>query len=81
MKRNFDNHIRKQCIRDYSIRYKDFHKATNMRDKDAMPPHSVTTKHPSKSRKLNGVSKIFPDLFDLNKYTCITTIQFIIDDV
>ena len=81
MERNFDNHIRKQCIQDDSIRYKYFHKATSLRDKDAMPPHSVTIKHPSKSGKLNGVGKIFPDLFDLNKYTLITTIHFIYVDV
>jgi hypothetical protein len=81
MKRNFDSHIRKQCIQDDSISYKDFHKDTSPRDKDAMPPHSVIIKHPSKSRKLNGASKIFPDLFDLSKYTLITTIHFIIDDV
>ena len=46
-----------------------------------MPPHSVTIKHPLKSSKLNGVGKIFPDLFDPNKYTLITTIHFIIDDI
>ena len=37
--------------------------------------------HPSKSGKLIGVSKIFPDLVDLNKYTLITIIHFMIDDV
>jgi hypothetical protein len=46
-----------------------------------MPLHSVTIEHPSKQGKLNGVGKIFPDLFDLNKYTHITTIHFMIDDV
>ena len=46
-----------------------------------MPPHSVTIKHPSKLGKLNGVGKIFPNLFDLNKYTLITTIHFMVDDV
>ena len=46
-----------------------------------MPPHSVTIKHPSKSRKLNGVGQIFLDLFDLSKYPLITNIHFIIDDV
>jgi hypothetical protein len=81
MKRNFENHIRKKCIQDDSIRYKDFHKATSLREKDAMPPHSVTIRHPSKSGKLNGADKIFLDLFYLNKYTVITTISFMIDDV
>ena len=46
-----------------------------------MPPHSMTIKHLSKSGKLNGVGKIFLDLFDLNKYTLITTIHFMIYDV
>ena len=46
-----------------------------------MPPHSVTIEHLSKSGKLNGVGKIFPDLFDLNKYILITTIHFMVDDV
>ena len=46
-----------------------------------MPGHFMTIKHPSKSGKLNGVGKIFPDLFDLNKYSLITGIHFIIDDV
>ena len=45
-----------------------------------MPPHSVTIKHQLKLGKLNGVGKIFPDLFDLNKYTFITTIHFMVDD-
>ena len=30
--------------------------------------------------KLNGVGKIIIDLFDLNKYTLITTIHFMVDD-
>jgi hypothetical protein len=67
MKTKFDNHIHKQCIQDESIRYRYFNKATSVREKDAMPPHSVTIKHPLKSGKLNGVGKIFLDLFDLNK--------------
>ena len=41
----------------------------------------MTIKHSSKSRKLNEVGKIFPDFFDLIKYTLITTIQFMVDDV
>ena len=81
MKRNFDNYIKKQCIQDDSIIYKDFHKATSLREKDAMPPYSMTIKHPSKSGKLNGAGNIFPGLFDINKYTLITAIHFIIDDV
>ena len=35
----------------------------------------------SESGKLNGVGKIFPDCFNLNKYSLITTIHFIINDV
>ena len=81
MKRNFDNHIWKQCIQDVSIGYKYFHKAPSPREKDAMPPHSVTIKHLSKLGKLNGVGNIFLDLFNLYKYTLITTIDFMIDDV
>ena len=46
-----------------------------------MSPHSVTIEHLSKQEKLNGVGKIFPNLFDLNTYTLITTIHFMIDDV
>ena len=41
----------------------------------------MTIEHPSKSAKLNGVSKIFLDLFNLSKYPLITTIHFMIDDV
>ena len=46
-----------------------------------MPPHSFTIKHLSKSGKLNGVGKIFLGLFDMYKYTLITTIHFMVDDV
>ena len=46
-----------------------------------MPLHSMTIEHPSKSGKLNGVGKICLDLFDLPKYTLITTIHFMVDDV
>ena len=46
-----------------------------------MPQHFMTIKHPSKSGKLNEIGKTFPYLFDLNKYTLITTIHFMIDDV
>ena len=46
-----------------------------------MPLHSMTIEHPSKSGKLNGVGKIFLDLFDLAKYPLITTIHFMVDDV
>ena len=81
MKRNFDSHIQKQCIPDDSIRYKDFHKATSPRENNTMSQHFMTIKHPSKSGKLNGASKIFPYFFDLNKYTLITTTHFMIDDV
>ena len=46
-----------------------------------MPPHYVTIKHLSKSGKLSGVGKIFVDLFNQYKYTLITTIHFMINDV
>ena len=55
MKRNFDSHIRRQCIQDDSTRYRDFHKNKSLREKIAIPPHYVTIKHLSKSRKLNEV--------------------------
>ena len=43
--------------------------------------HSMTIEHPSKLWKLNGVGKIFLVLFGLLKYTLITTIHFMVDDV
>ena len=46
-----------------------------------MPPHSMTIEHLSISGKLNGVNKIYSYMFDLNKYTPITVIHFMIDDV
>ena len=46
-----------------------------------MPVHSMTIKHLSKQGKLNGVGKIFLDLIDLHKYTLITAIHFMVDDV
>ena len=46
-----------------------------------MPLHFVKIEHLSKQGKLNGVGKIFPYLFDLNKYTLITIIHLMIDDV
>jgi hypothetical protein len=81
MKRNVGNHTWKHCIQDDSTKYRDFHKTISLREKIAKPLHSATIEHPSKSGKLNGVGKIFPDLFDLNKYTLITTIHFMVDDV
>ena len=81
IKRNFNSFIWKQCIQDDSTRYKDFHKIKNLRDKITKPLHSVTIEHSSKSGKLNEVGKIFPDLFDLNKYTLTITISCMIDDV
>ena len=81
IKRNFNSFIWKQCIQDDSTRYKDFHKIKNLREKIAKPLHSVTIEHPSKSGKLNEFGKIFPYLFDLNKYTLTTTISCMIDDV
>ena len=41
----------------------------------------MTIEHSSKLGKLNGVGKIFLDLIDLNKYTLITIIHFMVDDV
>ena len=64
-----------------STRYKYFYKIKNLREKIAKPLHSVTIEHPSKSGKLNEIGKIFPYLFDLNKYTLTTTISCMIDDV
>ena len=46
-----------------------------------MPLHSVTIEHPSKQGKLNGVGNIFPYLFEPHKYTLITVIYFMADDV
>ena len=81
IKRNFDSHIQRQCIQDDYTRYRDFHKTKILRDKIAKPLHSVTIEHPSKSGNLNGVGKIFLDLFDLNKYNPINTISFMIDNI
>ena len=81
LKRNFDSHLWKKCIQAYVARYQDCHRTTRLRKKDAMPLHSVTIEHPSKQGKLNGVGKIFLDLFEPHKYTCITTIYFMVDDV
>ena len=81
LKRNFHCHLWKQCSQTDAIRYKYFHKTTSPREKIAMPLHSMTFEHPSKQGRLNGVSKIFPYLFELNKYTLITSIHFMIDDV
>ena len=46
-----------------------------------MPPQSITIKHLSKLGNLKGVGKIFLYLFNIYKYTLITTIHFMIDDV
>ena len=81
LKRNLDNHLWKQCIQANAIRYKFCHKTTSPGEKNAMPLYSVTIEHASKQGKLNGVGKIFQYLFDLNKYTLITPIHFMIDDV
>jgi hypothetical protein len=81
IKRNFNSFIWKQCIQDDSTSYKDFHKIKNLREKIAKPLHFVRIEHSSKSGKLNEVGKIFPELFDLNKYTLTTTISCMIDDV
>lgn len=81
LRRNFDSHLWKQCIQVDIIRYRGFHKTTSPSEKDAIPLHSVTVEHPSKQGKLNGFGKIFPNLFNMYKYTLITTIHFMIDDV
>ena len=77
----FDSHIWRECIQDYSTKYRDCHKKESLRERIAKPLHFVTIEHPSKSGKLNEIGKIFPDLFDLNKYTLTTTISCMIDDV
>jgi HD superfamily phosphohydrolase len=77
----FDNHIWRQCIQDYYTRYRDFHNNESPRERIKKPLPSVTIEHPTKSGKLNEVGKIFPDLFDLNKYTLTTMISCMIDDV
>lgn len=46
-----------------------------------MPLHSMTIEHPSKQGKLNGVGKIFLDLFDPHKYTLIPAIHFMVDEI
>jgi hypothetical protein len=79
-KGNFDNHIWKQYIQANAIRHKDFQKTKSPKENDVMPLHFMKIEHPSKSRKLNGVGKIFTNLFDLNKYTLITTGHFMVDD-
>ena len=81
IKRNFNSFIHKQCVQDDSTIYKDFHKIENLREKIAKPLHFVTIEHPSKSGKLNEVGKIFPYLFELNKYNLTTTISYMINDV
>ena len=81
MKRKVYNDIWKQCIQYDAIIYKDFHKTKSPRDKDAMPLHSMIIEHSSKSRKLNGVGKIFLYFFKMSKYPLITAIHFMIDDV
>ena len=77
----FNSCICRQCIHDYSTRYRDFHNKESSRERTAKLLHSVTIEHPTKSGKLNEVGKIFPDLFDLNKYTLTTMISYMIDDV
>ena len=81
LKRKFDSHLWKQYIQAYAIKYQDFHKTKSSREKYAISLQSMTIEHPSKQGKLNGVGKIFLDLFELSKYPFITTIHFMIDDV
>ena len=77
----FDSHIWKQCIQYYSTRYRDFHNKESLRERIAKPLHFVTIEHLSKSGKLNEIGKIFPDLSYLIKYTLVTIISYMIDDV
>ena len=77
----FNSCICRQCIHDYSTRYRDFHSKESLRERTAKLLHSVTIEHPTKSGKLNKVGKIFLDLRDLNKYTLTTMISCMIDDV
>jgi hypothetical protein len=77
----FDSCIWRQCIQDYSTRYRDFHNNISPRERLAKPLHSITIERLSKSGKLNDIGKIFPDLFDLKKNTLTTTISCMIDDV
>ena len=81
LKRNFDSHLWQQYIQSNAIIYKYFYKTKSTREKDAMYLNSMTIEHPSKSGKLNGVGKIFLYLLNLHRYTLITTIHFMIDDV
>jgi len=74
----FDSHMWRECIHDYSTRYRDCHNKESPRERIAKPLHFVTIEHPSKSGKLNEIGKIFPYL---NKYTLTTTISCMIDDV
>ena len=81
LKRNYDNHLWPKCIQAYVTRCHYCHKSISLSKKDAMPLHYVTIEHPSKQGKLNRVGKIFPDLFELHKYTLITAIFFMGNDV
>ena len=81
LKRNYYNHLWPKCIQAYITRYQYFHKTTSLSKKDAMPLLSMIIQHPSKQGKLNGVGKIFLDLFEPHKYTLITVIYFMTDDV
>ena len=81
LKRDFDNHLRKQYIQANAIRYKDFRKTKSPREKVAMPLHSMTIEYPSKLGKFNGVGDIFLYLFDLSKYPLINNIHFITNDI
>ena len=77
----FDSYIWRQCIQDYPTRYRDFHNNEIPREIIARLLHSIIIKHLTKLGKLNEIGRIFPDLFDLNKYTLTTTISSMIDDV
>ena len=71
----------RQCIQDYSTRYRDFHNNESPKERIDKLLYSVTIEHLSKLGKLNEIGKIFLDLFDLNKYTLATTISCMINDV
>jgi ribonuclease HI len=74
----FDSYIWRQCIQDYSTRYRDSHNNECPRERIAKPLHSIPIEHSSKSGKLNEIGKIF---LDSNKYTLTFTISCMIDDV
>lgn len=81
LKRNFESHLWTKCIQSYDMRYQYFHSTTSLRKKYAMSLHSVTIEHASKQGKWKEFGKIFLDLFEPHKYTLITTIYFMVEDI